>query len=127
MLAFELDRRLRAASSPVMSIAAHPGVAQTNLFEAGDYSAVEKTLRKVVSHAIGIILNTDAEGALPTLYAATGIDAKSGGYYGPKGFQEMRGDDVVEAEIAPQARDEAAAARLWTICEQLTAVSYLDR
>jgi NAD(P)-dependent dehydrogenase (short-subunit alcohol dehydrogenase family) len=127
MLALELDRRLRAASSPVMSIAAHPGVAQTNLFEAGDYSAVEKTLRKVVSHAIGIILNTDAEGALPTLYAATGIDAKSGGYYGPKGFQEMRGDDVVEAEIAPQARDEAAAARLWTICEQLTGVSYLDR
>ncbi|HWW23592.1 MAG TPA: oxidoreductase [Edaphobacter sp.] len=127
MLAFELDRRLRAASSPVMSIAAHPGVAQTNLFEAGDYSAVEKTLRKVVSHAIGIILNTDAEGALPTLYAATGIDAKSGGYYGPRGFQEMRGDEVVEAEVAPQARDEAAAARLWKICEELTGVSYLGR
>ena len=127
MLAFELDRRLRAASSPVMSIAAHPGVAQTNLFEAGDYSAVEKTLRKVVSHAIGIILNTDAEGALPTLYAATGVDAKSGGYYGPRGFQEMRGDEVVEAEVAPQARDEAAAARLWKICEELTGVSYLDR
>ena len=127
MLAFELDRRLRAASSPVMSIAAHPGVAQTNLFEAGDYSAVEKTLRKVVSHAIGIILNTDAEGALPTLYAATGVDAKSGGYYGPRGFQEMRGDEVVEAEVAPQARDEAAAARLWKICEELTDVSYLDR
>jgi len=127
MLAFELDRRLRAASSPVMSIAAHPGVAQTNLFEAGDYSAVEKTLRKVVSHAIGIILNTDAEGALPTLYAATGVDAKSGGYYGPRGFQEMRGDEVVEAEVAPQARDEAAAARLWKICEELTGVNYLDR
>lgn len=127
MFAFELDRRLRAASSPVMSIAAHPGVAQTNLFEAGDYSAVEKTLRKAVSHAIGIILNTDAEGALPTLYAATGVDAKSGGYYGPNGFQEMRGDEVVAAQIAPQARDEAAAARLWKICEELTGMSYLDR
>ena len=127
MFAFELDRRLRATSSPVMSIAAHPGVAHTKLFETGDHSAVQKTLRKVVSHAIGIILNTDAEGALPTLYAATATDAKSGGYYGPKGFQEMRGDEVVAAQVAPQARDEAAAARLWKICEELTGVSYLDR
>jgi hypothetical protein len=102
-------------------------VAHTNLFERGDHSAVQKTLRKVVSHAIGIVLNTDAEGALPTLYAATATDAKSGGYYGPKGFQEMRGDEVVAAQVAPQARDEAAAARLWKICEELTGVSYLDR
>ena len=127
MLALELDRRLRAASSPVMSIAAHPGVAHTNLFERGDHSPVQKTVRKVVSHAIGIVLNTDAEGALPTLYAATAADAKGGGYYGPKGFQEMRGDEVVAAQVAPQARDEAAAARLWKICEELTGVSYLDR
>jgi len=127
MFAFELDRRLRAASSPVMSIAAHPGVAHTNLFETGDHSPVQKMLRKAVSHVIGIVLNTDAEGALPTLYAATATDAKSGGYYGPKGFQEMRGDEVVAAQVAPQARDEVGAARLWKICEELTGVRYLDR
>jgi NAD(P)-dependent dehydrogenase (short-subunit alcohol dehydrogenase family) len=127
MLAFELDRRLRAASSPVMSIAAHPGVAHTNLFQRDDHSAVQKTVRKVVGQAIGIVLNTDAEGALPTLYAATATDAESGGYYGPKGFQEMRGDEVVAAQVAPQARDQTAAARLWKICEELTGVSYLDR
>jgi hypothetical protein len=127
MFAFELDRRLRAAASPVMSIAAHPGVAQTNLLEKGDHSPIQKTLRKVASRAIGIILNTDAEGALPTLYAATAADAKRGGYYGPKGFQEMRGDEVVAAQVAPQACDEAAAARLWNICEELTGVRYLDR
>jgi NAD(P)-dependent dehydrogenase (short-subunit alcohol dehydrogenase family) len=127
MLAFELDRRLQAASSPVMSIAAHPGVAHTNLFQTGDHSPMQKMMRKVVSHAIGIILNTDAEGALPTLYAATAKDAKSGGYYGPKGFQEMRGHEVVSAQVAPQARDEAAAARLWKICEELTGISFLDR
>jgi NAD(P)-dependent dehydrogenase (short-subunit alcohol dehydrogenase family) len=127
MLAFELDRRLRAASLPVMSIAVHPGVAHTNLFERGDHSPTQKMLRKFVSHAIGIILNTDSEGALPTLYAATAADAKSGGYYGPKGFQEMRGDEVISAQVAPQARDEVAAARLWKICEELTGVCYLDR
>jgi NAD(P)-dependent dehydrogenase (short-subunit alcohol dehydrogenase family) len=127
MLALELNRRLRAASSPVMSIAAHPGVAQTNLFQSGDYSPVQKALRRFLSQAIGIVLNTDSEGALPTLYAATAMDAKSGGYYGPKGFQEMRGDEVIPAQIAPQARDEAVAARLWKVCEELTGISFLDR
>ena len=71
MLALELDRRLRSESSPVMSIAVHPGVANTNLFKSDDHSPVQKTLRNVAAHAIDILLNTDAEGALPTLFAAT--------------------------------------------------------
>jgi NAD(P)-dependent dehydrogenase (short-subunit alcohol dehydrogenase family) len=126
LLAFELDRRLRAQNSRVMSVAAHPGVASTNLFQAGDYSAFEMAVRNLVGHAIGIVLNTDAEGALPTLYAATAADAKDGGYYGPQGFQEMSGDDVGEAIVAPQARDATAAVRLWQICEELTGVPFLS-
>ena len=126
MLAFELDRRLRAADSPIMSIAAHPGVAHTNLFLKGDYSAIEKSARRALGHAIELLLNTDAEGALPTLYAATSTEAVDGGYYGPQGFQEMRGEHVGPAKVAPQARDAAAAARLWTLCETLTKVHFLD-
>jgi NAD(P)-dependent dehydrogenase (short-subunit alcohol dehydrogenase family) len=124
MFAFELDRRLRAISSPIMSVAAHPGVASTNLFNSGKYSAVESAARNLLGHAIGILLNTDSEGALPTLYAATSPEAEDGGYYGPQGFQEMRGEDVGPAKVAPQARDAAAAARLWTVCEDLTGVRY---
>jgi NAD(P)-dependent dehydrogenase (short-subunit alcohol dehydrogenase family) len=123
MFAFELDRR---ASPRIMSIAAHPGVAHTNLFKGGDgHSSAEKAVRSLLSHAVGIVLNTDAEGALPTLYAATASGAVSGGYYGPQGFKEMRGDEVGPAQIAPQARDESAASRLWQVCEDLTGVSYL--
>ena len=125
MLAFELDRRLRAAHSRVMSVAAHPGVANTNLFQVGDYSPFEKSMRNLFGHAIGIVLNTDAEGALPTLYAATAADAEDGGYYGPQGFQEMRGEDVGQAKVAAQARDAAAAARLWQVCEDLTGIKFL--
>jgi NAD(P)-dependent dehydrogenase (short-subunit alcohol dehydrogenase family) len=125
MFAFELDRRLRAASSRAMSVAAHPGIARTNLFQVGDYSPAEKTIRNLVGHAIGIVLNTDAEGALPTLYAATAPTAQDGGYYGPQGFQEMRGDDVGPAKIALQALDTSAAARLWQVCEDLTGVKLL--
>jgi NAD(P)-dependent dehydrogenase (short-subunit alcohol dehydrogenase family) len=126
ILAFELDRRLRAANSRVMSVAAHPGVASTNLFQTGDYSAFEKTVRNLVGHTIGIFLNTDSEGALPTLYAATARSAEDGGYYGPQGFQEMKGDEVGEATVTPQARDTTAASRLWQICEELTGVHFLS-
>jgi NAD(P)-dependent dehydrogenase (short-subunit alcohol dehydrogenase family) len=125
MLAFELSRRLRATSSTAMSIAAHPGVAATALLRMDGRSATAKMLRAVVGHAIGMFLNTDAEGALPTLYAATSPEAEDGGYYGPQGFQEMRGDKVGRAKVAPQARDEAAARRLWEACEELTGVRYL--
>jgi NAD(P)-dependent dehydrogenase (short-subunit alcohol dehydrogenase family) len=125
MFSFELYSRLQAAKSPIMSIAAHPGVANTNLFQVGEHSAFEKTIRNLVGHAIGIILNSDAEGALPTLYAATAPDAKDGGYYGPQGFQEMRGDHVGPAKVATQALDTAAAARLWKVCEDLTGIKFL--
>lgn len=124
MLAFELSRRLRASSSPVISVAAHPGVASTAIFRTDDRSATAKALRSVIGHAIGILLNTDAEGALPTLFAATSPAAEDGAYYGPRGFGEMRGETVGPAKIAPQALDQAAAKRLWQICEELTEVRY---
>jgi NAD(P)-dependent dehydrogenase (short-subunit alcohol dehydrogenase family) len=120
LVAFELDRRLRAASSRIMSVAAHPGVANTNLFQSGEYSAAERGFRVFLGHAIGIALNTDSEGALPTLYASTALEVKDGGYYGPQGFQEMRGEEVGPAKVAAQANDADAAARLWQICEKLT-------
>jgi NAD(P)-dependent dehydrogenase (short-subunit alcohol dehydrogenase family) len=125
MFAFELDRRLRATNSRVMSMAAHPGVANTNLFQVGNYSPVEKAIRNLMGHAIGIVLNTDAEGALPTLYAATAPAAQDGGYYGPQGFQEMRGEDVGLAKVAQQALDTTAAARLWQTCEAFTGIKLM--
>jgi NAD(P)-dependent dehydrogenase (short-subunit alcohol dehydrogenase family) len=125
LFTFELDRRLRATNSSIMSVAAHPGVASTNLFQSGNYSPIEKTVRNLFGHAIGIFLNTDSEGALPTLYAATAPEAKDGGYYGPKGFLEMRGHEVGPAFIAPQARDPTAASRLWQSSEELTGIKFL--
>ncbi len=125
MLAFELDRRLRAASLPILSVAAHPGVANTNIFRPGEYSSMERTLRNLVGHGIGIFLNTDSEGALPTLYAATSPSVEAGGYYGPQGLLETRGRQVGFAKVSLQARDCAAAARLWQASEELTGVRFL--
>ena len=127
MLAFELGRRLRAAVPPisvVMSVAAHPGVANTNLFQVGEFSAAERVVRRGFGVAIGVLLNSEAEGAVPTLFAATSPDVVDGGYYGPQGLLEMRGGDVGPAKVAPQALDQAAA-RLWSECERLTGISLL--
>jgi NAD(P)-dependent dehydrogenase (short-subunit alcohol dehydrogenase family) len=121
----ELDRRLRAKKSRIMSVAAHPGVANTNLFLKGDDSRFARTFRGPLGHAIGILLNTDSEGALPILYAATAADAQEGGYYGPQGFFEMRGEEVGSAIVSPEARETASGARLWQACEELTGIKFL--
>jgi NAD(P)-dependent dehydrogenase (short-subunit alcohol dehydrogenase family) len=123
MFAFELERRLRAAKSGVLSIAAHPGVAQTNLFKVGNSQGISAGIEKLIQWTVAKTLNDEHEGAVPTLFAATSPDAEPGGYYGPQGFQEMRGGDVGPAQVAPQALDEQAQARLWKVCEQLTGVT----
>ncbi|HWG17063.1 MAG TPA: oxidoreductase [Acidobacteriaceae bacterium] len=125
MIALELDRRLRAAGSRVMSVAAHPGVAQTPLFLRSEHKGVERVVRQGMGVAIRLFLNSAAQGAVPTLFAATAPEAESGGYYGPQGFEEMRGGDVGAAIISVQAQDREIAARLWEECERLTGVKML--
>jgi NAD(P)-dependent dehydrogenase (short-subunit alcohol dehydrogenase family) len=125
MFAFELQRRLGLAGSAVASIAAHPGVANTNLFHSPDHGAVVTAGRRFMGFLFDHFLNSQASGALPTLYAATAEEAQPGGYYGPQGFQEMRGGDVGPAKVAPQARDEAAAGHLWKCCEELCGLQML--
>lgn len=124
MLALEMSRRLRAKGSRIRSVAAHPGVAETALFRTDERSGVARMLRTAIGHAIGLFLNDEAEGALPTLFAATAPEAENGGYYGPQQLGEMRGDVVGQAKIAPHARDEALAAELWQRCSELTGVDF---
>jgi NAD(P)-dependent dehydrogenase (short-subunit alcohol dehydrogenase family) len=125
VFAFELDSRLRASGSSILSIAVHPGVANTELFHKGEFSSIERVGRKAMGKVMDVFLNSQEDGALPILFAATSPEAESGGYYGPQGFREMRGGDVGPAEVASQARDEVAAKRLWQACEELTGTALL--
>jgi NAD(P)-dependent dehydrogenase (short-subunit alcohol dehydrogenase family) len=119
MFALELQRRLRSAGAETWAVAAHPGASTTNLFSTpGGFIA-----KRVISPLLRRLLFQPAErGALPILLAAVGRNAESGGYYGPMGFQEMKGEPG-HAVIPRQALDEAAAARLWRLSEQLTGVA----
>ncbi len=123
MFAFALERRLRAQGKGAVSIAVHPGVAESNLFKIGGSKGIAARLERALSGAIGAVLNNSPQGALPTLFAATASEAEGGGYYGPQGFREMRGGDVGRAFVSQAANDVASQERLWGSCEALTGCS----
>ena len=66
---------------------------------------------------------SDANGALPSLYAATAPDVVSGDYYGPDGLGEQRGHPHRVGRTC-RASNEADAKRLWEVSEELTGVDF---
>lgn len=120
MFAFELQRRSNAAGWGVHSIAAHPGIARTDLMSNGPgtggvtgllFSAI---IKPFFSHSA-------QQGALPALFAATSLLAKDGGYYGPTGRFELVGPSGT-AKIAAKALDEDRQRQLWDLSEALTQI-----
>ena len=119
IFARELQRRLKAVGSPILSTAAHPGYAVTNL-QADHLGLGMKMMLAVMKP----FLSQDAaHGAFPTLYAAIAADAVAGGYYGPDGFMEGKGYPT-SAPIPKRALDETVAKRLWLESERLTRVKF---
>ncbi|HEY8332493.1 MAG TPA: SDR family oxidoreductase [Tardiphaga sp.] len=120
MFALELQRRSDAAGWSLMSNAAHPGYALTDLMTNGPGN---KGLLALAARLLRPMSHSAAAGALPTLFAATSPQAQKAGYYGPNGFFELRGPPA-PAKIMPQARDVAVAARLWDVSAELTGTSF---
>lgn len=127
MFGLELDRRSRQAGWGITSNVAHPGVTATNLLAAqphmgrdGDTLSV-RAIRRLAR--LGILTQTVDQGLLPALYAATHPDAEGGKFYGPSGFQHLSGAPA-EQQVYRPARDDADAARLWTVSEQLAGVQF---
>ena len=119
----ELQRRLTAIDSPILSTGAHPGYAVTNLQVTGPGDNMPLLLRLGILILKPLASQDAAHGALPTLFAATAPQAIPGGYYGPSGFQELKGHPV-PARITPAAKNAASAQRLWTESERLTGVRF---
>jgi protochlorophyllide reductase len=117
LFARELERR----ASDVTSIAAHPGVTATELTNnmADAHKSVLLRLGGKISH---LFSQSVEMGALPQLYAATSPDARGGQYYGPDGFNGMRGYPAV-ARMTAAARDDLAANRLWELTIKLTGIT----
>lgn len=120
MFAFELQRRSDAAQWGITSIAAHPGVSRTDLIQNG---AGRQSAMGFVRRFMWFLFQPAAQGALPTLFAATSPAALAGGYYGPNRLSETRGSPA-PAKPPHRALDVAIAARLWDVSGQLTGTSF---
>lgn len=116
MFALELQRRSMEGGWGVTSIAAHPGVSRTDLLHnaPGRWSAIG-----IARSLLWFMFQPAAQGALPTLFAATAPEATGGAYYGPDKMSELRGFPAL-AKTPPQALDTGAAMRLWIESERLT-------
>ncbi len=119
----ELARRARAAGSSVIAAGSHPGWASTNLQAEGRGIADESFVGRAIGLVNRIFGQSAADGALPTLYAATAADVVAGGYYGPSGFMEQHGVPA-PAKISARALDSESAAKLWHLSEDVTGVSF---
>jgi NAD(P)-dependent dehydrogenase (short-subunit alcohol dehydrogenase family) len=121
MFALELQRRSDAGGWGITSLAAHPGIALTELAANGPgQRSLTARFWPILGH---FVAHSSADGALPTLFAATAPDAVPGGYYGPTGFKEFRGPPGV-AKIEPKAQDAAVAKALWTAAERLVVQTF---
>ncbi len=126
VFAMDLQSLIRQAGLDMASIAAHPGVSNTNLTSAGNdldsgwFGLVSKPFLALSD----LLIAQDAEhGALPTLFAATEPGLTGGEYIGPDGLRQYRGSPTI---VAPRrvALDSEVGDRLWKASTELTGVEY---
>ena len=115
LFVLELDRRLRAAGSPVHAIGCHPGLSLTELMRL-----LPRWTQSLMPLARPLF-NPVSAAAWPALQAATDPQAQGGDYFGPQGPWEMRGVSG-PAVVESFARDAEDARRLWDLSVELTGI-----
>jgi protochlorophyllide reductase len=120
LFAAELDRRLRDAGDDVVSVAAHPGLTDTELLgnsarlRSPRLAPLAGLVNKLITQPVGT-------GVLPQLYAATAPQVRGGDYIGPGSFGETRGHPAPARRTAAALSVELAQ-RLWDATAAATGV-----
>ena len=121
MFALQLQQRSDGAGWGVASLAAHPGISRTDIVANGP--GAKSAMSRILGVVGPLVTQPAAQGALPTLFAATSPKAKGGGYYGPSGLNGLKGWPA-PSKIPPKAEDAASRARLWETSEQLAGIRF---
>lgn len=108
MFALELDRRAKAANLPIVSVAAHPGWASTNLQKGGN-------------ERLNFLAQSAATGARSQILAATSSGLSGGEFIGPR--LEIWGTPRIFTGV-PRAYDESLADALWASTEELMGTTF---
>jgi protochlorophyllide reductase len=95
----------------VLSLAAHPGLARTNL-QPTSVAACGSRLEALAYRLMDPLFQSAAMGALPQLHAATAAGVAGGSFWGPGGPANLRGYPAL-CRLAPAALDAEACGRLW--------------
>ncbi len=105
---FSLELSTILSKKNILSLAAHPGIAKTNLFNAQrpNPSKFERFSLELFSP----LFQSAEMGALPQLYAATSNQVESGEHYGPK--FNFRGYPKL-SKTAPAAINAKERKKLW--------------
>ena len=119
LFTYELQRKFENHKITAMSAAAHPGGSITNLAN----HLTNKIWFKILMPFAGLFTHSPAAGALPEIRAAIDPGVLPAEYYGPNGFNEMKGDPVlVHSNRASHSQEDAA--KLWDASEKLTGISF---
>lgn len=126
LFAMELHRRSTDGGWGIQSNLSHPGVSPTNLLSAQPQMGRSKDTTSVrLIRALsrrGILVATAESAALPAVYAATSPEAKSGHFYGPDGFQHLRGAPA-EQQLYTRLQRPDDARRIWELSEHFVGVT----
>jgi NAD(P)-dependent dehydrogenase (short-subunit alcohol dehydrogenase family) len=119
LFTYELQRFFDKNKIDCKSLAAHPGVSDTNLF----VHAAPKWAMNLFRPIFLMMIQPASMGALPEIRAAVDPNANGAEYYGPNGTREMKGYPIV---VKPKetAYNVEHARKLWEISEKLTSVIY---
>jgi NAD(P)-dependent dehydrogenase (short-subunit alcohol dehydrogenase family) len=118
----ELDRRARAAGLGLVSVAAHPGMTDTNLVANSMRLRGIPALTAILSWGSRVVCQSVERGTLSQLYAATAPDVRGGEYIGPQWTLELWGPPGrIQARTA--ALNPENGRRLWDLTAELTGVS----
>jgi len=119
LFTYELDRRIKKQNLDIKVLSAHPGVANTKLARSVKSDGIIQPL----IHLFFKLAPQADRGALPEIRACVDPNAKSGEYYGPKGFMfTKKKPDVVKSSEASHSLEDAE--KLWNISEELTKVAF---
>ena len=120
LFTYELQRRIQNNNLNCIAVSAHPGVSRTNL----DRFIRGKIWFKLLYPVFKSFTQDQAQGALPEIRASVDPKVKAGEYYGPDGFNEMKGFPVI-VKSNEASHNLADAKKLWEVSEKITGVSFL--
>lgn len=115
LFTFELQRYFEKNNINAIALAAHPGMAFTNILR---YLG-SKSMINFLNPALGCLMPSAFKGALPIIRAAVDENAMGGDYFGPSGWGGFRGKPV-RVKTHSKAHDEELARQLWRLSEKLT-------